>query len=315
MQVSSHSFTTTSPPIDAQRIWRWRGWAIRYCIYDPQQYSDPPPPLPSESAPESVIAPPILFIHGFGSSLDQWARNMKPLSLHRRVYALDLLGFGASEKAAIAYNSDLWVAQIYDFWRRFIGEPMVLIGHSLGALVSATVAIKHPTIVQRLALVTLPNTRQDRVHSPWIQQLVGSVERAVASPLLVRLIFHIARQPGFIRKALLSIYMKRDRVTDELVSQFVTPTLDRGAAQTLCRLTEAVSRPNYSPSRDRLLEEIRQPTLVLWGGKDQVVPLKPCLADIEANPNLTLVTILEGGHCVYDECATDFNQAILDWLS
>lgn len=286
--------------IGIQRDWQWRGWTIRY------SFSGPPFP--------SSPTPPLLLIHGFGSSLDQWYRNMEPLSHQRRVYALDLLGFGASEKAAIAYNSDLWVAQIYAFWRQFMGQPMVLMGHSLGALVSSTVAVKHPEIVQRLALVTVPNTRQDRVHAQWLQTLAGSVERMVASPLLVRLIFHIARQPNFIRKALMSIYLKRDRVTDEVVSHFVSPTLERGAAQTLCRLTQSVSRPNYSPSREHLLQSIQQPTLVLWGQKDQVVPLKPCQAEIAANPHLTLVTIPDGGHCMYDECAADFNQEIRQWL-
>ncbi|MEM9215797.1 MAG: alpha/beta fold hydrolase [Cyanobacteria bacterium P01_F01_bin.150] len=301
MQIFPHSLSTDTSAVGTERNWRWRGWTINYKFYGPQ-------------SPNTPSLPPLLLIHGFGSSANQWYRNLLPLGRQRRVYALDLLGFGASEKGAIAYNGDLWVAQIYDFWQQFIGQPMVLVGHSLGALMAATVAVNHPETVQRLVLVTLPNTRQDMVQARWVQATVGPIERIFASPLLVRLIFHIARQPGFIRKALTSIYMKRDRVTDEVVSHFVTPTLDRGAAQTLCRLTQAATRPNYSLSRERLLQSIQQPTLVLWGQHDRVVPLKPCQADIKANSNLTLVTIPGGGHCVYDECADDFNQELLEWL-
>ena len=288
------------PAMGTQRDWRWRGWTIRYTFHAPKE--------PARSAE------PLLLIHGFGSSLAQWYENIEALGQDRMVYAIDLLGFGASEKAAIAYNSELWIAQIYEFWRQFMGQPVVLVGHSLGALMSAAAAVEHPEMVHRLVLITVPNTRQDMVHSQWMQSMVSSVERIFASPLLVRLIFQVARQPGLIRKALNSVYMKRDRVTDEVVSHFVTPTLDRGAAQTLCRLTQSATHSTYSPSRESLLKAIQQPTLILWGQKDQVVPLNGCEADIAENPHLKLVTIAEGGHCVYDECALELNQAILDWL-
>lgn len=289
----------SNPALGSQREWKWRGWRIRYSYHPAITHAD---------------EAPLLLIHGFGSSLTQWHENMQCLNHSRAVYALDLLGFGASEKAAIAYNSNLWVEQIYEFWRQYIGCPMVLVGHSLGALMAATVAVQHPDIVQRLVLVTVPNTRQDMVHSRLLQKAIGSVERLVASPLLVRFIFQVARRPEFIRKALNSIYIKRDRVTDDIVSQFVVPTLDRGAAQTLCRLTQSAMSPDYSPSRELLLREIQQDTLILWGQQDQVVPLKSCEQDIAGNPRLKLVTIPNGGHCVYDECAPEFNQTILDWL-
>ena len=288
------------PRMGTQRDWKWRGWSIRYTFHAPPQ-----PTLAAES---------LLLIHGFGSSLAQWYQNIEALGQHRVVYAIDLLGFGASEKGAIAYNSELWVAQIYEFWRQFIGEPIVLIGHSLGALMSAAAAVEHPDMVQRLILMTVPNTRQDMVHARWMQSMVSSLERIFASPLLVRLIFHVARQPKFIRKALMSIYIQRDRVTQEVVSHFVNPTLDRGAAQTLCRLTQSATQSDYSPSRETLLERLKQPTLVLWGQKDNVVPLNSCESTIAANPNLKLVTIPDGGHCMYDECALDINKAILNWL-
>ena len=290
------------PELGTQRDWIWRGWHIRYT------YSHPSP------LDAAVSTQPILLIHGFGSSLSQWYENIGPLSRHRSVYALDLLGFGGSEKAAIAYNSQLWIDQIYDFWQQFIRCPMTLLGHSLGGLVAASVAVEHPEIVNRLILITLPNSRQDMVTNQWLQTSLGSIERIFASPLLVRLIFKVARQPSLIRKVLQSVYIKRDRVTEEVISHYVTPTRDRGAAQTLCRLTQGATRPNYSKSRRYLLRNIAQPTLILWGQRDNVVPLKGSEADIAANPNLKLITIPDAGHCVFDECADQVNGAIAHWL-
>ena len=55
---------------------------------------------------------------------------------HHTVYALDMLGFGASEKASANYSIELWVEQVYDFWKAFIRQPVVLVGNSNGSLIS-----------------------------------------------------------------------------------------------------------------------------------------------------------------------------------
>ncbi|MGK7888836.1 MAG: alpha/beta fold hydrolase [Leptolyngbyaceae cyanobacterium] len=312
---------TDSYNLAIERDWIWRGWRVRY-LYHPLTGTGTDRShcggtdieaveVPSEPIGEAT---PFLLIHGFGSAGKQWQHNLLALSRYGPVYTLDLVGFGWSEKAATTYNSQLWLEQIYDFWAQFIQRPIVLVGHSLGALVAATVAVQCPDIVQQLILVTVPNTRQDMIESRWLQASLGMVERLFTSPLLVRLIFKVARQPRFIRSALRSIYKNSDRVTDALVSQFVTPTGDRGAAQTLCRLTQSATQPNYSPSRQHLLHSIPQPTLIIWGLGDTIVPLKGCEAEIAVNPRIRLVTIPDAGHCLYDECADEFNQAIALWL-
>lgn len=80
--------------------------------------------------------PPLILLHGFGASIEQWRHNISVLSQQHRVYALDLLGFGASRKAYTQYGVNLWREQIYDFWRTFIGVPAILVGNSLGSLVA-----------------------------------------------------------------------------------------------------------------------------------------------------------------------------------
>lgn len=259
--------------------------------------------------------PPLLLVHGFGSSLQQWAENLAPLSQTHSVYALDLLGFGMSEKAATAYRVSLWAQQVYEFWQTFIGRPVILVGHSLGALVTATVAVHYPDAVQRVVLLTLPATRQERIAARWAQTLIGSIERIVATPWAVRLIFTIVRQPGIIRKALKAAYVNPEAVTEAKVMSFTTPTRDRGAAQTLCRLTQAATSTDYSLSRRALLARIHQPTLVLWGQQDRIVPVAQGRELRDEFPTLNWIEIPNGGHCVYDECSDIINTTILNWLS
>ncbi|MEB3356912.1 MAG: alpha/beta fold hydrolase [Synechococcales bacterium] len=286
---------------ERRRTWIWRGWRIHYTYL--------------RAAHPSSNRPPLLLIHGFGASLDQWHGNLQALAQHQDVYALDLLGFGTSEKAAIAYRVALWADQIYAFWQTLIGRPMILVGHSLGALASATAAAAYPETVRGVVLMTLPATRQEIVTAPWMQAMTGTIERLVASPLAIRLIFQVVRRPAFLRAGLRLAYANRDRVTNELVQSFARPTCDRGAAQTLCRLTQAATQTDYSLSRRALLDAIRCPILLLWGQQDRVVPITQGRELIQHYPHLSLTEIPQAGHCLYDECAERVNQEILDWAA
>jgi pimeloyl-ACP methyl ester carboxylesterase len=255
-----------------------------------------------------------MFVHGFGSSRKQWTKNLASLSQSNPVYALDLLGFGASQKVATVYQTDLWAEQLHAFWQQFIGRPVILVGHSLGALVASTAASLFPEAFKGVVLMTLPATRQERVSNAWVQRLSSVIEKGVANPLIIRLIFNIARQRALIRAALKSAYVNSACLTDAVVDEFVAPTRDRGAAQTLCRLTQSVTTPAYSQSRERLLEKLHQPVLVLWGTGDRIIPPSQGHRLREQFPHFTWVDVPNAGHCLYDECADTVNTLISNWI-
>ena len=75
---------------------------------------------------------PVLFVHGFGASWEHYRDNIKSLAEGNRVWALSLLGFGRSEKPDVVYTQDLWAELIRDFIVEVIGEPVVLVGNSIG---------------------------------------------------------------------------------------------------------------------------------------------------------------------------------------
>jgi len=280
-----------------QRDWIWRGWRVRYtCLRSPN--------------PDGC---PIVFLHGFGAALTQWRANLQPLSEHHTIYALDLLGFGASEKASTEYRVGLWVEQVRDFCQQFIGEPVVLVGHSLGALVALSTTIADPELVYRLVLVTLPSSRQEMLPQR-IQSLVHSVENAFANPFLISLILRIARRPSFIRAALQKVYSNAHHVTDELVSSFVIPAQDRGAERTLLKLVRARTATDFSEDTRSLLNQLAIPALVLWGEQDRVIPIQWGRQLADFHSHLKLVELPNSGHCPYDECAERVNQEILHWI-
>lgn len=289
----------TDLPLGLQRDWLWRGWRLRYAFL--------------RAAHPSPASAPVLFLHGFGASLSQWQRNLSPLSQSHTIYALDFLGFGASEKAATAYNVDLWAEQAYEFWKTFINRPMVLVGHSLGAVVAVAAAARHPEMLDGLVLLTLPPARQELL-SGKVQTLALSIERLFANPLLLRPIFSLVRRPGVLRSALRMAYVNHDYVTDELIEDFIKPTFEQGAADVFTRLARARTQTSYTPEIRALLPQVDRPTLLLWGEGDRVVPLSQGRHFPELNPRVELVTLSDAGHCLYDECADRVNAAILNWI-
>ncbi|WP_072016190.1 alpha/beta fold hydrolase [Leptolyngbya sp. KIOST-1] len=294
------SLPSTLSQAGYQRLWHWRGWRVRYWFH--------PGPGPGN-------LPPLLLIHGFGANLNQWRHNLPALSQVAPVYAIDLLGFGDSEKAATLYGAELWAEQVADFIQGVVGQPVALVGHSLGALVALTVTHRHPDWVKQLALLTLPleGNREDLV-AGWVAALALRVESLVANPLLMRSLFALVRRPSFLRRALAGIYTVPERVDEDLVSLFALPTSDRGAARALCYLVRSRTAPGFSPSVKDMVTALTVPTLLLWGDQDRVVPIAQSRRLDNLSPWLTTEVLPGVGHCLYDETDADFNQRLLAWL-
>lgn len=288
------------PELGHQRFWRWRGWLVRYTYVRP-------------SDPAARQRTPMLLIHGFGANLEQWRSNLQDWGQDRPVYALDLLGFGHSQKVAVLLGADLWQQQVYDFWQFLIGQPVVLVGHSLGALVTLTAAARHPTMVKQLILVTLPLARQELV-AGWLNNLALRIEGLFATPLLLRPLFTAVRQPGFIRRVLASIYQRPERVDAELVEIFTRPTLDRGAARTLCYLVKSRTQADFSDATADLLQQVSIPILLVWGTQDKVLPMAWAKQILARNPQITYQAIEGAGHCLYDEVPERLDKVIQSWL-
>ncbi|MEM7061545.1 MAG: alpha/beta fold hydrolase [Cyanobacteria bacterium P01_B01_bin.77] len=291
----------TRPDLGHQRFWYWRGWRIRYTYLKPLD-------------PAAQQRTPMLLIHGFGASLEQWRSNLISWSQQRPVYALDLLGFGHSQKAAVLLGAEVWQQQAHDFWQAFIGQPVLLIGHSLGALVALTATARHPAMVERLILFTLPLARQELV-SGWLDRLARGVEGMFATPLLLRPLFMVVRRSRFIRRVLISIYQRPERVDAVLVSLFTRPTLERGAARTLCYLVKSRTQPDFSENTADLIGQVTVPILLLWGDQDRVLPFTWARQIVAANPQIAYREIEGGGHCFYDEVPEEIDAVIQLWLA
>lgn len=289
--------------IGTQRDWVWRGWQIRYTYL---------------RGSGDVGQAPLILLHGFGASIGHWRHNLAQLSQGRTVYALDLLGFGASQKAPVNYDVSLWVAQIYEFWQTFIRSPVVLVGNSIGSLICLAAAAAHPEMVSGIVMISLPDPAMRAEAVPqWIQPAIAALENFFASPPILRAIFYIVRRPAVVRRWVTFAYHNPDVVTDELVEILSIPARDRGSARAFCALFKAVGSSDFGPGVKTLLPTLQIPMLLIWGLQDRMIP--PRFAQprqyMDYNPLLKLVELENAGHCPHDECPERVNAEILHWLA
>jgi haloalkane dehalogenase len=284
-----------------QRDWYWHGWRIRYTFQR----------VKAENRHQDV---PIILLHGFGASVRHWRKNIPVLSEYHTVYALDLLGFGASTKAYTNYDVELWAELVSDFWSTFIRQPVILIGNSIGSLIALVATIKHPQMSCGLAMLSVVDlSAREKMIPQAIQPLLRGLESLVASPWLIRIIFNFVKQPSVIRRWLKLAYVDETAIDDELVEIIATPPQDKGAARTLIALSKSVNRSDFACSTTELLQQVNIPMLLIWGKSDRFIPptLAPQLA--QANPLIELKLLDNVGHCPHDECPELLNNLLLEW--
>ena len=258
--------------IGKQRDWVWRGWQTRFTFNLPSQ-------------PQAPSKPPLILLHGFGACIEHWRNNIPAIAEQYPVYALDLLGFGASRKISTHFCVNLWAEQVHDFWQVFIDEPVILVGNSIGSLVCVAIADCYPEMVCGMTLINLPDVSlRQKMVPQWLLPLITTAERVVASPLLLKPLFQLLRRPFIIRQWASVAYPDATAITPELVKILTLPTQDRGAAEAFTALCQAVNRAHFSPAASAILSSLSIPILLLWGTQDRMVPIALASRFTEVNP-------------------------------
>ena len=258
----------------------------------------------------------MLLIHGFGAAIDQWRDNVPALAESHMVYAIDLLGFGGSEKPVTRYSIALWVEQVFQFWQKFIGVPMVIVGNSIGALVAAIAASQHPEMAARIITISLPDIDAFNAMVPKALQPFERAVKAIVADIFVKPLFYLIRQPFVIRWVLKSIvYSDRRRVDAQLVEIIAKPAHDRQAADAFVALNRSLNAPNYSPNLPEALSKLQAPLLILWGKSDRLIPPSEGKRLLQFAPEASLIYLENVGHCAHDDAPDQVNQIILDWVA
>jgi pimeloyl-ACP methyl ester carboxylesterase len=299
------------------REWIWRGHRIRYLFTLGQKALRTVAGLSQGEGPSLDEPEPLLLIHGFGASVRHWRSNVGPLSQDRSVYAIDLLGFGASDKDGTVYGTALWVEQLFEFVTQVIGRRVVVIGNSLGSVVGLGLAAKHPEVVKAIAWLNLPDF--SAVSMPPVMKAVTMpigflVKRVITmSPIFVPF-FRWIRQPGVIRAWVKGAYVDETRLDAELVEILSDPAYDRHASRALATMVLSQRELPSEYQARSALPRMQLPMLLLWGEQDQFVPPMIAKTLVGFNPAIEFVSLPQMGHCPHDEVPDQINAILLKWL-
>lgn len=277
-------------------FWNWQGHKIQYTVMGTGR--------------------PLVLVHGFGACIGHWRKNIPVLAAGGyRVFALDLLGFGGSDKPPLDYTLDLWEQLLKDFCAAHIQEPAVFVGNSIGALLSLMV-VADPEISAGGVLINCAGGLSHRPHelNPPLRIAMAGFNRLVRSKFTGRVVFNRVRQKPQIRRTLLQVYRNPEAVTDELVDLLYAPSCDPGAQQVFASILTAP--PGPTPAE--LLPKVRHPLLVIWGADDPWTPISGAKIFQQASQSgqpIQIAPIPKAGHCPHDEVPDVVNRLLLNWLA
>ncbi|CAL9206976.1 unnamed protein product [Musa hybrid cultivar] len=289
---------------DRCTIWKWKEFDVNYLV--------------------KGKGPPLLLVHGFGASVGHWRRNIGVLSECYTVYALDLLGFGASDKPpGFAYTMEGWAQLILDFLDEVIKKPTVLVGNSVGSLACVIAASEsNGDLVRGLVLLNCAGGMNNKaVVDDWRIKLLLPLlwlfdfllsQRVIASALFER----VKQSRENLKNILLSVYGNKDAVDEDLIEIIKGPADDKGALDAFVSIVTGPPGPNPVS----LMPKISIPVLVLWGDRDPFTPIDgpvgKYFTSLPSNlPNIELHVLLGVGHCPHDDRPDLVHEKLLSWLS
>lgn len=260
---------------------------------------------------EAGAGPVLILLHGTGGHVENYARNILPLSQHFRVIALDFLWHGRSQTEG--YDPEiipLLVDQVIDVMDILDLEQAHVEGQSLGGWVVMQLALRHPGRVNRLVLTTTMGYTPDAGTIPgykepdWAANLQSSLD--------------VLREPTFdnVRTRMARILANSAELTDEAIgvrqALYRQPALSAVQQQFIAEyLAGDIIRKHLVT--DAMVREITQPTLVYWGDKNRTPPSLGMRLSQQVQEGF-FHCATNTGHWAQFESAPEHNRVVAEFL-
>jgi pimeloyl-ACP methyl ester carboxylesterase len=263
------------------------------------------------AGPRLGTAPVLWLVHGIGDSSAGWDRVLPLLAERCTVVAPDLLGHGQSDKPRADYSVGGFANGMRDLMVVLGVERATIVGHSLGGGVAQQFAYQYPEMVERLVLVASGGLGAE-VNPVFRLASVPGAGHAIAltSQSLVR-------RPVLAASRLLARTGLLDPCDVEEVAHIWDGLRDRSTRTAFLRTLRAVVdyRGQAVSSRDRMYLAAAIPTLVIWGERDPVVPVRHARQVCDELPGVGLHVVARAGHMPHMSCPSGFADAVLSFLA
>jgi pimeloyl-ACP methyl ester carboxylesterase len=263
--------------------------------------------------------PTFVLVHGLGGSHQNWDLLAPLLTPHGRVLALDLPGFGRSEPGSRRASVRANVAVLRRFLREVAGGPVVLVGNSMGGMISLFTAASAPRVVSGLVLLdpALPGGRRA------FDGAVAGQFLLYALPFVGERFLRLRRQRHSplrrVRDMLALVGIDPDQLPAEVVDRSVALLDERQDADGMDRAFLVAARSLLKILVDprayrSAMASIRVPVLLVQGDRDRLVPVVAARATAEAHPHWRYVELAGVGHVPQLQVPDVVAREVLSWL-
>ncbi len=248
----------------------------------------------SRGAGESV-----LLVHGFGASAYSWRQVIAELEPDFRVIAVDLSGFGFTERPRekAAYTRYAQGELLIGLMDELGVGRVHLVGHSYGGAVAAALAVRRPERIETLTLLNAAAPRYAQAR-----------RRSLASfrPLTYGFVRTKSLRTANVARALKRSLANDELATAELVHEYRRRLAIEGAGRAFWGLTA----PMPDPQTVVELAQLRVPTLALWGAEDVLIPVEVARAEVATIPTNRFVLIENAGHLPMEDRPVEVARAL-----
>ena len=267
----------------------------------------------------SPAGPAVVLVHGLGGSHLNWDLLAPLLTDHARVWAIDLPGFGRSEPGGRTASVSANAAVLQRFLAEVVGEPVILVGNSMGGMLSILATGERPEAVTGLVLLdpAIPGPRRA------LDPLVALMFAIYAVPFLGERFLRMRRNKttelARVREMLSLCGVDPDTVAPEVIERSVTLLQERkdvegmdraflGAARSLLKLL--VDPRRYR----RAMASIQVPVLLVHGDRDRLVPVAAARDIARRHPTWRYVELAGVGHVPQLQVPDRLAKDVLAWM-
>lgn len=259
--------------------------------------------------------PPLLLVHsiGAGCSSFEFRKIWKALAERHTVYALDLLGFGKSDKPPLAYSDATFINLLSSFAREVMGVgegrgEADVIASSLSAAYVIALSQRDPSLFHRLVLIC-PTGIEEMAEPVHLGSAV--LRGTLTTPVLGTSAFNLMASRAGIRRYLKGfIYANPNNVTDEVVEHYHAAAHQPGGENVQPSFLSGYLNCNVAEAFPGVVDL----PLLVWGEKARLTPVAQAEAFLKANPNAKLEVVPDAGMLPHEEQPEAFLTAVRPFL-
>ncbi|GJT25665.1 pheophytinase, chloroplastic [Tanacetum coccineum] len=272
-------------------MWNWKGYSIRY------QYA-------------GDTGPALVLVHGFGANSDHWRKNIPVLAESHRVFSIDLIGYGYSDKPNPRelgdnpfYTFETWGSQLNDFCREVVKDEAFFICNSIGGLVGLQAAVTDPTICKGVMLLNISLRMLHITKQPWFgRPLIRSFQNLLRNYTCGKVFFITVATRVSSGIFFVSVTLILPQLTNRVCRHqlILRQGLELVHCDVFLEFTFVIQDGPPLPGED-ILPQVKCPVLVVWGDKDPWEPIELGRAYGDFDSVEDFVALPDVGHCPQDE--------------